>query len=535
MRPTSAKPCARLLRLAFVPLLASVLLAAGARQDDEIVREFRKYFKKYKDTPTRVEAVLALEGVESAAVVDALADVLPKAEPDVVRASVRVLASFDTRPPVEAVLVELENNSREVVRSALLQAITAAGYPGTTEAVAALLTDKSWDLRRRAIEALAAAAARAPDEPPPAAPDEAAGDPPPTPAERIVGLVVDPEPAVRCAALDGLTLLKSDLVVEPALAALQDPVWQVRASAVHALGIVRRRHSIVPLIERMAVEEGRLVADIGDALGEITGRNFGQRLEGWQQFWATFGERFEIPTDEAMVKLREAQARSRERYSPPGAVSYHGIDTPTRRVVFVIDVSGSMESVVVEKERFEGGDYPSLLRIDIVKTELARTLEKLEPYVEFNVLAFATDVMSWKKGLVGANVLNKSSAVDWVKRLEALGGASKEELARAGLVGAANLESGKTNTFGALMAALGVEDGAPEDGYEIELDTIFFLSDGRPSHGEYVDPADILREVKAANELRKVVIHTIAIGEFQKDFMRILAEQNGGVFVDLGR
>jgi len=37
------------------------------------------------------------------------------------------------------------------------------------------------------------------------------------------------------------------------------------------------------------------------------------------------------------------------------------------------------------------------------------------------------------------------------------------------------------------------------------------------------------------NELRKVVIHTIAIGEFQKDFMRKIAERNGGVFVDLGK
>ena len=30
-------------------------------------------------------------------------------------------------------------------------------------------------------------------------------------------------------------------------------------------------------------------------------------------------------------------------------------------------------------------------------------------------------------------------------------------------------------------------------------------------------------------------IHTIAIGEFQKDFMRKMAEDNGGVFVDLGK
>lgn len=519
-----------IVRVALASLALAVLLLSASAQDAEIVKEFKKYYRKYKDTPTRVEAVLALEGSESVEVVDALADVLAKSEPDVTRAAVRVLASFETRPPIDALLVELEKNKKSQVRAALLQAITGGRYPGTTEAVAVLLEDSSWELRRRALEALAASD---PNEVPP--PLEEGAEPPPPLEERILLLVSDPEPAVRCAALDALAARKSEKVVEPALAALSDEVWQVRASAIHALGVVRRKRSIAPLIERMALEEGRLVADIGWALGEITGRNFGQRLDGWQRFWETFADRFEIPTDEALAKLRAAKAKSAERYTPPGAVSYHGIDSPSRRVVFVIDVSGSMESVVVEKERFESGGYPSMLRIDIVKTELARTIENLEPYVEFNVLSFATDVKAWKKGLVKANVLNKSSASEWVKRLEAIGGASKQDLARAGLVGSANLEAGKTNTFAALMSGLGVDLEAKKDDYEVELDTVFFLSDGRPSHGDYVDPDDILREVNAANALRKVVIHTIAIGEFQKDFMRSLAELNGGVFVDLGR
>ena len=44
-----------------------------------------------------------------------------------------------------------------------------------------------------------------------------------------------------------------------------------------------------------------------------------------------------------------------------------------------------------------------------------------------------------------------------------------------------------------------------------------------------------LREVGEANELRKVVFHTIAIGEFQKTFMQRLAQESGGTFIDLGR
>jgi hypothetical protein len=308
----------------------------------------------------------------------------------------------------------------------------------------------------------------------------------------------------------------------------------VRATAIAALGRVRHVDSIAPLLARMELEDGRLREDIGAALGRITGRDFGARLDAWQNFWKTYAGRFQIPTEEELVKLRAIQAKRKEQYEAAKGVSYHGVDTPSQSIVFVIDVSGSMEQEVVDKARFQGKTYPSWKRIDVIKTELIHTIRALEPYVEFNVIAFATDVNPWKKSLVKANPLNKSSAESFVGRLEAIGGDSKEDLARAGLVGAANLEGGKTNTYAALMTALGVEEGKETKDYEVDLDTVFFLSDGRPSHGRFIEPDDVLREVRAANELRKVVIHTITLGEFEKDFMERLAAENGGTFVDLG-
>jgi hypothetical protein len=194
-----------------------------------------------------------------------------------------------------------------------------------------------------------------------------------------------------------------------------------------------------------------------------------------------------------------------------------------------------MEQEVINKERFKDTTYPSWKRIDVIKTELAKTVRALDANVQFNIIAFATEVKFWKKGQVKANPLNKSSAESWVMKLEAIGGSSKEELARAGLVGSANLEGGKTNTYSALMAALDVpEDGKVTKDYQTEIDTIFFLSDGRPSHGKFIEPDDVLREIRAANELRRIVIHTITLGEFEKDFMERLAQENGGAFVDLG-
>jgi hypothetical protein len=128
-----------------------------------------------------------------------------------------------------------------------------------------------------------------------------------------------------------------------------------------------------------------------------------------------------------------------------------------------------MENLVVEKERFQDGGYPSMMRIDIVKTELARTIERLEPNVNFNILSFGTDVKPWKKALVPANALNRTAGKDWAMKLEPLGGSSKEDLASAGLVGSANLEAGKTNTWGALSTALGIAGRGTKDKNYIKI------------------------------------------------------------------
>lgn len=485
--------------------------------DDEILKEFKKYFRKFKETSDRVEAVLSLDGTDSPALVKVLLPILKDKDSEVVDATVKILAGLKSEASVAALFTALAEKKDEPTRLGLLRVIADGGLKGDSEPLIECLSDKSWRIRYRVVLALAARKEKAS-------------------VPRFIELTKDKEVAVRCAAMEALGDFKEEAVVDIGIAALQDKTWQVRSSAAKVLFQVRAQRSIEPLIVAMEVEEGRLLKDYSLALEEITGKFYGMRTEQWRKWWNTNVNRFKIPTDEQLEKTKAKRAENAAIYSPPGSTSYHGIESPSRRVLFIIDVSGSMEAQVIERERFEDGDYPSMSRIDIVKTELQRTIEGLEPYVELNILSFATEVKPWKKKLVKCNVLNRKSAMEWVGRLEAIGGTSKEGLARAGLTGSANLEMGKTNTYGVLMRALDVENrGAQDDDYEVSVDTIFFLSDGRPTVGELVDPDDILREVRLANELRKVVIHTIALGEFQKEFMKTLARQNNGVFVDLGR
>jgi hypothetical protein len=227
---------------------------------------------------------------------------------------------------------------------------------------------------------------------------------------------------------------------------------------------------------------------------------------------------------------------SKARYGPvvEDGTAYHGIETPSKRILFIIDISGSMEELVIERSSFEGRGYKNYTKMEIAKGELSRTIEGLGPNVRFNILAFAADVAPWKKGLAQANVVNRSNALKWIEKLQPIGGSGAQALASA--LGGGDLEKGRTNTYGALIAALDYAGRGMQDRYyQSEIDTIFFLSDGRPTAGEYVETRDIVERITDINKLKKLVMHTIAIGQFQKDFMRDLAERNGGLFVDLGK
>jgi hypothetical protein len=63
-------------------------------------------------------------------------------------------------------------------------------------------------------------------------------------------------------------------------------------------------------------------------------------------------------------------------------------------------------------------------------------------------------------------------------------------------------------------------------------DTIYFVSDGDPTVGKYLEPEPILEFVRRVNAHRRVKIHAIGVGfDHNVDFLRTLSEQNGGVYV----
>jgi hypothetical protein len=97
----------------------------------------------------------------------------------------------------------------------------------------------------------------------------------------------------------------------------------------------------------------------------------------------------------------------------------------------------------------------------------------------------------------------------------------------------------RTNMFDALEKAFQIAAGLVQKaggagdprygGGQGGADTFYLLSDGSPNFGRIPDPDAIVAEIRKINELRKIIIHTIAVGgAFNSSFMERLAKDNGG-------
>jgi len=142
-------------------------------------------------------------------------------------------------------------------------------------------------------------------------------------------------------------------------------------------------------------------------------------------------------------------------------------------------------------------------RLELAKSELRVAIEKLRPGTHFNLVRFdnnARPLHDRPKKLSPKSVKDARRFIDGLQ------------------------PGGGTNIYDSLEQVLTAGD----------IDTIFFLSDGAPSTGTFVDTDKILEEIGRLNEQSQVTIHTIALG-FTSGFMQSLAEQNRGSYIVAGQ
>jgi hypothetical protein len=231
------------------------------------------------------------------------------------------------------------------------------------------------------------------------------------------------------------------------------------------------------LIDLLAQLDGEVQFHVAAHLRRVTGATHGTDAKEWRGWWESNRDGFRYPPPEVLEKARAEPADA--------GAGYYGIPIRARRLVFVIDTSGSMAGP----------------RLASAKKELVRAIGGLPDTAEFNVIVFSARVAAWSPRLVRATEGAKKQAVEFVDRLVAAGG---------------------TSTYDALAAALGMR-----------VEAIYLLTDGEPSTGLIVDKDAILVAMQNQNRGVGSSIHTIGIGlggaaDPAVKFLKKLAEQNHG-------
>ena len=252
-----------------------------------------------------------------------------------------------------------------------------------------------------------------------------------------------------------------------------------RRAVVQALIRFRTTESVDALLKLLPKLDGEVRGDVVRYLEEISHERFEYDVKAWRAWWKEHSQGFKFPQGGvAMVGRMEI---------PQGGSSYYGLPLYARRVVFVIDISGSMAGP----------------RLAMAQRELTSVVGGLPEDASLGLVAFSTQVLPWRKELAAATRANKQDAFRFIKLLVA---------------------RGSTATYDALEVA-----------FRYDAEAIYLLSDGEPNHGKIVNPAGIIMAISGANRGRRLSIYTIGIAPgaaegANESFMKTLAEENFGLY-----
>lgn len=329
-----------------------------------------------------------------------------------------------------------------------------------------------------------------------------------------------PEAAVRVAALGAIEGLGGYRALRPALKAIHDPVWQVQVAAVRILRKVGGSEAAWALADVLEKSEGRVRGDALTGLRELTGQDFHENVHLWRGWLEREAGTLPKPTETENALAQKKSAKKGDE-KPGRQTGFYGIDTPSKRLVYVIDYSGSMlEPLDAKKENTTGADNgPGRIggkrKIDGAVTELLKSIDGLPKDASFNIVFFGTGVVTWQKEMQTATPEVKAAAKEFVLKQKPLGA---------------------TNLFGGLESAFVFAGrGTFDKRYKISIDSIYLLSDGSPTAGRFQAAGDILREIKALNSLSRVAIHCVGLGKFiNAALLTGLTRDHDGVFVHIG-
>jgi HEAT repeat protein len=338
---------------------------------------------------------------------------------------------------------------------------------------------------------------------------------------------------VRIAAMDALARFgkKAALAWEAVSRELGTGAWQVRSTAAGCLGELGEWKAVEPLISRMEIESGRIRKDIRDALKKITRDDLGNNPKHWRDWWDKEKDRHGGKPPPGAPPEKEAP-KGRHEYATP---TYYGLRVFSQGLGYVLDTSKSMiieiklDPAWLKKHR---RDYlPEGKKFHLAKREIEASLRALDPRVRFNLYFFRTGASVWKNNLLPASPSNVNSAVNRITAEEP----RPPRRSRPGERIAPTAHLYQTNYVDVFRLVFGVKRGTNPATLADTPDTIYFLTDGKPTAGDIRDPDTLLSWFAERNQFARLKVNVITFGhqESNPEFLRGLAEGNGGAFVEI--
>ena len=313
-----------------------------------------KEFSRDQNPVVRAAAVEDLGAIDSAVMVDAILKAANDVDLRVIQAAGKGLGRMKSEESLSAMLAGLTDSNSKARHAALLGfAHLTKPYPAAMKPVSDMLrSSRDDEVRKAAIQAL-----------------ETMGDAKAAP--ELVEALDDSEESLRVMAATALGNLKATSAAPALIERVGASDWSLQKACIEALAKIRVKESIEPLLKAFEKEEGLLQEVLYKALVAITGQDFKYIAKNWRTWWDKYGSGFVVPTEAEIEEARKKAEKALEGYyDPRGKRKYHKIETLSRKMVFVIDISASMSDKIVippyAPEEIQQ-EFPERVKIEIAK------------------------------------------------------------------------------------------------------------------------------------------------------------------------
>ncbi len=423
-----------------------------------------------------------------------------RSQPEALKLMIDVIAGLKDKSRFSVLSRELRSSREASVQIAILRVYAKFNPKESARDALSLVRSRDVEVATAALEVLLRVKAKSSSY-----------------ASKYAQLLKSKEWRVRALAVDLLAMAGHKNLLKLLLRYLEDENDRVKIAVVAALLDSEDPKVIEPLIAAIDKNTGRVQDDILDVLIRLTGVNMGFSSVQWESWWGQY-------KDEAKIHRRNQEEFAKLKIDEKAAkdtLVYHGIRVLSWQCAFIMDTSESMLEKYRRKdsdeEDIEGEDGGTVVekplkgragkedeqsKMDYAKEELVKVLKALQKGVLFNVVAFNTMIDAWNPVLEKLDTTSRLAATQFVET---------------------RTPGGLTNLYGSIERAFADE----------RVDTIYLLSDGAPTNGRHVKPAEILEAVQTLNRTRKIKINTIGFNlkPNERQLMEDLAEANFGVFI----